>query len=745
MESIFFGAEEEKIMRVHAVSPVCGLRVVVCDDYFPKDFPGGVYSALSTICATTHDYDMLTEAASFDEVDEYYNPGEEVVPYAYILEAITVDRFSQTEHRMNAVVRTLNKHLKGNSENITALPAIVGKPKKSGSFAYVTVQLPFSDGQVVSVVFHAPEGDKRKIAPNDTIIAFRWILNKRDITQVVAPEDGSEVSLETIGVRLSQLVVKNAGRFARMQKDAQEKRKQLEDVRENLKEAETKQTDLMDNIVVAQQDLETIDAKLSNTLALLEKQKAINAELEAKLDALRKAEADRVVPPATNTDQGNGSSAGTNTENPDGAFGAEGSTLRFYMKGRGGFTYEYRATNVINNTPQERFHVERQDGNYVQILVGKDWRTFNEKWLFSGSLFNTAEEAKNAAIAFEKASIDAVETDKDGNELNTATETGQSSGSTTATNNGDPNKEAENISNATNGVVSSEEVLAQKNTISGWVDGIDFDSLKKDKPSREEIFKKFSTTPKPIATLPLGYLNNFAGKTDDPRIYCSEAYFVDHAVNHHAELDVEEYKRIQDVIAHPDSVKRDTRTGVRSSKTRDALVFIKQYDSNRVVAISLEKDSSTENKIVFHKTMFETSKKNPYTSLPDVRIVSVDGAPSEEGVPTIGVNGNNPVPGGSRLSARDGNTLPETGTGVNTPDTQNPNSDGDSGSSETPSFVNTLNDILAGKYDQNSSLAMDALEAALNEAAAAGKEGEYADLIDQASNHITDLLTKEAQ
>ncbi len=29
--------------------------------------------------------------------------------------------------------------------------------------------------------------------------------------------------------------------------------------------------------------------------------------------------------------------------------------------------------------------------------------------------------------------------------------------------------------------------------------------------------------------------------------------------------------------------------------------------------------------------------------------LSVDGDPSEEGVPTIGVNGSNPFPGGSRL------------------------------------------------------------------------------------------------
>ncbi|MBQ7607381.1 MAG: hypothetical protein IJU76_05370 [Desulfovibrionaceae bacterium] len=45
------------------------------------------------------------------------------------------------------------------------------------------MQLPFSDGQVVSVIFHAPWADKKAIGPSVRIVAFRWLLNTRDITQ----------------------------------------------------------------------------------------------------------------------------------------------------------------------------------------------------------------------------------------------------------------------------------------------------------------------------------------------------------------------------------------------------------------------------------------------------------------------------------------------------------------------------------------------------------------------------------
>ena len=78
------------------------------------------------------------------------------------------------------------------------------------------------------------EGEETEITPNDTIVAFRWLLNRRDITHVVAPEDGSEVSLETIAKRLTQLVVQNMGRFASTQKEAAAEQKKLEDTREAL-------------------------------------------------------------------------------------------------------------------------------------------------------------------------------------------------------------------------------------------------------------------------------------------------------------------------------------------------------------------------------------------------------------------------------------------------------------------------------------------------------------------------------
>lgn len=263
-----------------------GLRVVDKDDLFPKGFSRDELTEVyNSLVEGRHEEGLALEAPTLEEL-EYFNPGEEEISDTEIFEAITVDRFSRTEKRMSAVVRVLNRHLEGTE--IRALPPIVGRPKKTAAFAYVIVQLPFSDGQTVNVVFHAPEADKKKITPSDTIIAFRWLLNKRDITHVVAPEDGQEVSLQTIAKRVSQLVVKNSARFERQQKVAQAERKELEQVREAVKEADTRQRELMDQVAGKAKEESGLEAQLSNTLALLEKQKAINAELQVKIDAFMK-------------------------------------------------------------------------------------------------------------------------------------------------------------------------------------------------------------------------------------------------------------------------------------------------------------------------------------------------------------------------------------------------------------------------------------------------------------------------
>lgn len=305
--------------RVEAPNPYSGMVLWNKPDFFPKGFTEQeLDNTYYGLVRDPDDYALMMESAPFEEVDAYYNPGTEEVDAAFITEAVVVKKFSRLEGVVRrGIVKAMNKYMTATDPDtgtpITAMDPIVGKPRKSGLFAYVTVQIPFSDGQVVSIVFHAPEGDQKKISPDDTVVAFRWLLNKRDITNAVAPEDGKEISLETVSKRVGQLVEKNTKRFAATQKEAQAEKKELADAQESIKGLQGQTDSLMVQIADSSKELETISAQIGTTAAALEKQKTINAELRAKLEALRKAQAGNTTGTGSAGTTGTGSDTDTST------------------------------------------------------------------------------------------------------------------------------------------------------------------------------------------------------------------------------------------------------------------------------------------------------------------------------------------------------------------------------------------------------------------------------------------------
>jgi len=270
-------------------------------DLFVKGFTApDLITAYHRLTADHEQERLILETACIDEIDDEYNDGETIYPDDDIFEAVTVRRFSQTDSRMKALSRVFTKHL---DDGITPGEAIIGKPKKSGLFATVTAQIPFSDGQVISIVFHSPDGNAKQIKPDDAIIAFRWLLNKRDITHVVSPEGEGEVSLEEVGKRIAQLVQKNSARFQTTQKEVKEQRENLETLKTEAGNLEAINQQTMDTLRGYQEDIEDTQVKIDRFRGLVERQKEINADLENRLAGLRaskeaeaaRAEAERVA------------------------------------------------------------------------------------------------------------------------------------------------------------------------------------------------------------------------------------------------------------------------------------------------------------------------------------------------------------------------------------------------------------------------------------------------------------------
>jgi len=257
-------------------------------DLFVKGFTApDLITAYHRLTADHEQERLILETACIDEIDDEYNDGEPYADDDDIFEAVTVRRFSQTDSRLRALGRVFSKFL---GTDITPGEAIIGKPKKSGLFATVTAQIPFSDGQVISIVFHSPDGNAKQIKLDDAIIAFRWLLNKRDITHVVSPEGEGEVSLEEVGKRISQLIAKNSARFQTTQKEIKEQRANLEALKAEAGNLEAINQQTMDTLRGCQEDIEDTQVKIDRFRGLVERQKEINADLENRLAGLRAAQ-----------------------------------------------------------------------------------------------------------------------------------------------------------------------------------------------------------------------------------------------------------------------------------------------------------------------------------------------------------------------------------------------------------------------------------------------------------------------
>ncbi|MGL5905414.1 MAG: hypothetical protein ACRCZA_01650, partial [Shewanella sp.] len=148
---------------------------------------------------------MMLESVTLEEIEATYLYGRELM-----FEAITTTN-KRVERTMAAFQRQLNRQLAGSE--LEAEAAEIGSPRTAGGFATLTARFPISDGQAVSIIFHSPSGDPKKITADDTLVAFRFLMNKRDITNVVAPAGGQDISLKLVTTKLSNLLERNSEKF----------------------------------------------------------------------------------------------------------------------------------------------------------------------------------------------------------------------------------------------------------------------------------------------------------------------------------------------------------------------------------------------------------------------------------------------------------------------------------------------------------------------------------------------------
>lgn len=137
-------------------------------------------------------------------LDDIYGDADEVVE----LDALVVPMM-----RLERVATIMQNQMKRYGSE--ALNFQVSKPFKKNGTAQVAVVYELADGQTISIYFHNPDVTPSKIAPQDELISWKWMLNKKDITILVAPEKGQDLDPREVMRRVAKIAIKNRPTFER--------------------------------------------------------------------------------------------------------------------------------------------------------------------------------------------------------------------------------------------------------------------------------------------------------------------------------------------------------------------------------------------------------------------------------------------------------------------------------------------------------------------------------------------------
>lgn len=137
-------------------------------------------------------------------LDDIYGDADEIVE----LDALVVPMMRL--ERVAGIMQNQMKRYGSESLNFQ-----VSKPFKKNGTAQVAVVYELADGQTISIYFHNPDVTPSKIAPQDELISWKWMLNKKDITILVAPEKGQDLDPREVMRRVAKIAIKNRPTFER--------------------------------------------------------------------------------------------------------------------------------------------------------------------------------------------------------------------------------------------------------------------------------------------------------------------------------------------------------------------------------------------------------------------------------------------------------------------------------------------------------------------------------------------------
>lgn len=171
-----------------------------------------------------------------------------------------VTPYSKLQRKMEI----LQKIMERTGDTIKPLAVQISDPFKQSGVAQVAVIFELSDGQTVSVFFHNPDVDPRKIQQSDELISWKWLLNKKDITIVVAPERGQDLNIKAVAERIMRLADKNSAAFIRANSKRAEKMQAIEGIKTEIVGLEAELKAVQHELEVAKVEAEDLAANSVN-------------------------------------------------------------------------------------------------------------------------------------------------------------------------------------------------------------------------------------------------------------------------------------------------------------------------------------------------------------------------------------------------------------------------------------------------------------------------------------------------
>lgn len=171
-----------------------------------------------------------------------------------------LDALVSTQSSLGRKVRSLERVMSAAGSDIEVTSSQVSSPFKRQGVVNVATIFELSDGQTVSIMFHNPDaGAAKSLKPDDDLISWKWMLNKKDITIVVAPERGKDVPIRQVAKRIMKLAEKNSDRFAKQNRKRAERLEYIESLKTEVGELETELDDLTQRIDIAKIQAEDKD------------------------------------------------------------------------------------------------------------------------------------------------------------------------------------------------------------------------------------------------------------------------------------------------------------------------------------------------------------------------------------------------------------------------------------------------------------------------------------------------------